>query len=363
MAKAKDKTEVLDDLLAALNIGNGSVQCMTNAARDIVQFEPVIAPMSHKRALEVKDEKPDYSLRVGDELLVFGANDVMMHGEQDLKRRRSSLDRYTAQDYFYMLAVLMLQGFASYRGKSAVLKPHSIITVPNSVYNDSDAIQVMEDILFTGRTENFVDYEGCELRVKFDRERVKIRPEAAFDLFHWAYAGGNKMVNSMAGAILIWDIGYFTAQSSVFIDGKYQRNMSHTFADLGFQAVVTRVRDWLEGHSKRAIDISWLDVQMRKIAGIAPGAQKTVEVAPGALVDIQPVYDLAIDNLVRAHLDAISTTYKQRLAKGMASGGGTYHMGRFLNEYLPVDNVYVMPDPEVAGVAGTYQVLRRSVTG
>lgn len=358
--KVKYIGEWIDDVSAAVNVGNGSVQIMTNHARDIIQFEPIIAPISHKRALEKVDEKPEFSLRVNDDLLVFGAHDVMMHGQMELKRRRNSLDRYTAADYYYMLAVLMLKGFASFRGASAVLRPHMIVTVPNSVYNDAEAMGMMESVLFTNGVETFVDYDGCELRVKFEKDRVKIRPEAAFDLFHWAYGSGEKALNSMSGAILIWDIGYLTAQSSVFVNGKYQRDMSHTFSELGFHAVVDRVKEWIE-KSGRKIDASWLDLKMRDIAGFAVGAVKRVEVAPGVFMDIAPAYDSAIEYLVNVHIDTLHTKYQQRLAKGIVSGGGMYHMGRYLNEHLPVDNTHIMPDPEVAGVAGAYQTQRRSL--
>jgi hypothetical protein len=356
---ARKKVVSSEGLLFAINVGNGTCQMMTSQARDVVQFEPVIAPITDKRGLEAEDEKPRFSLMVDDSILVAGVTDVMKHGKSNMSRRRNSIDRVTIDDYFYFLAMLFLHGFADLRGRPEVIQPTGIITVPNSVYNDAEAIGLMESRLFR-KTEKLVDYDGCELRLELKKDRVFIRPEAAFDVMHWARTGDGRARagNSMAGSLLIVDIGYLTTQFSLFVDGVYQRDQSYTLEKAGMIVVVERIHDWLS-KGGRGVDMSYLDIALREVAKFPLGAKKLAQVAPGVMVDVAPVYDSAVTALAQRIIDEASTRYPKRISKGSISGGGFYHLGKLIDDKLPVKDMYPMPDPEVAGVVGTYQAVNQ----
>src|SRR5262245_47805211 len=104
MVKATDKHL----LLYSFDGGNGSCKGISSELRDVVQFEPTLAPLTARRGIQTADEKPTYSLRVGEDILVFGIDDVFTHGKRTAIRRLNSLERYTIADYFRLLDVLYL---------------------------------------------------------------------------------------------------------------------------------------------------------------------------------------------------------------------------------------------------------------
>ena len=103
--------KVVYPMLYAFDAGNGLCKGLSGETKTLVEFEPVVAPMTEQRALIAKDEQPTFSLMSKGRAEVFGIDDVFAHGKRTAIRRFNSQERYTSQDYFHMIDVLFMQCF------------------------------------------------------------------------------------------------------------------------------------------------------------------------------------------------------------------------------------------------------------
>ena len=162
-------------LLYSFDAGNGTCKGKSSETRAVVQFEPVIAPLTDRRGLQHQEERPTYSLKIDNQVLVFGVDDVFAHGKRTGLRRLNSQERYTNADYFHLLDVLYLHTFAAYRGQT-VIAPTGILTVPIAVYNQAETIDQLRGTL-VGKHE-LTDWEGCTLRLDIQPKRLLLLPES-----------------------------------------------------------------------------------------------------------------------------------------------------------------------------------------
>lgn len=198
-------------LLYSFDAGNGTCKAVSSEAQGVIQVEPIIAPITDRRGLQASDEKPTFSLKVEDNILVFGVEDVFAHGRRTAARRLNSLERYTSADYFRLLDVLYLHAFAAHRGDSNPIAPTGLISVPVGVYNTPETIEQMRNTL-VGQRE-IVDYEGCTLRLDIQAKRLLFIPESYGALMHYAYEPLTLKKRSdvdTTGTTLVIDVGYET---------------------------------------------------------------------------------------------------------------------------------------------------------
>jgi hypothetical protein len=94
------------------------------------------------------------------------------------------------------------------------------------------------------------------------------------------------------------------------------------------------VHDYLN-KATRATDVSRLDRALREIAGKAPGTPKTIEAAPGVLVDVTALYDADIDSLAARIAQEVLTRYPEAVSRILLAGGGAYRLQRALRAYSP----------------------------
>src|SRR6185369_13499319 len=127
--------------------GNGAAKGISSETHGLISFEPVIAPITDKRGLSTEREKPTFSLKVDEALLVFGVDDVFEHGKRAGIRRLNSAERYLSPDYFRMLDVLFLHTFAGYRGNNQPIAPTGAISIPVSQFNDSHVVEEIRKCL------------------------------------------------------------------------------------------------------------------------------------------------------------------------------------------------------------------------
>src|SRR5579871_1965680 len=174
-----------ENLLYSFDAGNGTCKGVSSQSAGLIQFEPVIAPLTERRGLKVADEQPTYSLWVGEQTLVFGVEDVFAHGKRTAIRRLNSQERYTSQDYFRLLDVLYLHAFGAYRDCPEPIAPIGMISVPVNIYNDDDILDAMRGQL-CGQRE-ITDCNGCTLLLDIQPRRLLMVPESYGALMHFAY--------------------------------------------------------------------------------------------------------------------------------------------------------------------------------
>jgi hypothetical protein len=343
--------------LYSFDAGNGTCKGLSSESRTVIQFEPVLAPLTDRRGLQRQDERPTFSLRIDDQVLVFGVDDAFAHGKRTAIRRLNSQERYTHADYFRLLAVLFLQVFAAYRGHD-VIAPTGVIAVPVAIYNHPDTLDEMRSTL-VGKHE-LVDADGCSLRLDLGARRLLIIPESYGALMHAAYDSGSLKKRpdaDTAGTTLVVDIGYETTDLSLFEGLKYQRDRAESILRSGMGIVTRALHDYLEKTS-RGIDVSRLDRALRAIAGKAPGAPKMIEPSPGVLIEVAEAYDLEVDNLAARLAQDILTRYPEAVSRVLLAGGGAYHLQRALRAHLAPLPVVIAPDADVANVLGGFTALK-----
>ena len=349
------KKAATNNMIYSFDVGNGKCAALSSEIRDVVQFEPVIAPLSDKRALSKADEKPNFSLQMDGQTLVFGVEDVFQHGKRAAIRRLNASERYGSPDYFRLIDVLYLHAFAAQRGLGGeFIRPSGVVSVPVEVFNNAAAVATINDTL-AGR-HTLVDYDGCELRIEIVPERLKIQPESSGALMHWAYDETLKKRNSTSGSTLVIDIGYETTHASLYEGMKYQRDRAVSIWRAGMGVVARQLADYARG-AVRDVDVSRLDRGLRAVAGIKPGNAKCVEVAPGVQVDVTAAYDQALDELSAKIADDLTTHYRESVTRVVLAGGGAYHLLNHLQARLPWGDVHMVTDAELANVRGGYTAL------
>lgn len=360
MAK-KQTNQVVDGwLAAALDAGNGGCIAVSTEIRNPIQFEPVIAPVTTKRKVNVGElatKAPGFSLMTANGPQVFGVEDVRDHGDYKFRHRlNSGATRYTSDDYFLLLDMLVLKAFENHTcldGKE--IAPWLTLSVPIAVYNDEKATGTIVT-RFCGRRA-LADVGGCPLNVDIRPERLTIIPESTGGLMYWAFDSQTlKRRQPTTGSTLVVDVGYETTQAALFDGMKYQRNQAFTIWEAGMRVVASEVREYAL-QAVREVDLSWLDAHMHGAANILPGFPKNIEVASGIQLDIQPAYDAAIAQLATLIADDITTQFRQAVTRVVVMGGGAYHMTAALQERLG-ENVFMCPEPELANVYGGFTVLK-----
>ena len=344
-------------LLYSFDAGNGACKGVSSEVHQVIQFEPTIAPMTSRRGIQPGEEKPTYSLRVGDSVLVFGVDDVFAHGKRTAIRRLNSQERYTNADYFRLLDVLFLHTFSAYRGCHPIA-PTGVISVPVSVYNHLDVIDELRGTLVS--QHELVDGEGRALQLDIQPKRLLIIPESYGALMHYAYDGGSLKKRpdvDMAGTTLVVDIGYETTDLSLFEGLKFQRDRAESLGRTGMGVIARTIQEFTE-KTVRSADVSRLDRALREVAGKAPGAPKTIQAAPGVYVDVTEIYDAEIESLAARIAQEVLTRFPEAMSRVLLAGGGAYHLRRALRAQLSPLPVEVVPDADIANVLGGFTALK-----
>lgn len=350
------KRKTIREGLFSFDAGNGTVQGLSSERNGLIEFEPIIAPITSKRALEEADERPRYSLQIDGVTYVFGVDDVFEHGQRDKRRRLNSLERVADADYFMLLDVLFLEAFKHHRGGHDWLSPQGAISLPIELYNNEDTVQEIKETL-TG-TREIVDYDNCILPLKIEPDRLTILPESAGAMFHYAFEPGTlkkRKGAAVAGVTVVVDVGYLTTDVSLFEGMKYIRDGGFTI-QAGLGTVARRLTEEAR-RVVRGADSSRVDVAMRAVAGARPGEKKLIEVAPGQMWDAAEVYDDEIYQLGKRIVDAVMSEFSDGANRVLLAGGGAYHLRGVMSQLMHLGEIVEPPSPERANVDGAYTGL------
>ncbi len=363
MAKKNPLQPNITPNLFSLNAGNGACRGLSTQRPGVIMFEPLIAPLSDKKDLEGHENKPAFSLRTDGQIEVFGLNDVNLHGKANAKHRLNSAERYTDPDYFKLIDVLLLQLFAGERGNSAALCPTGIISVPISEYQKQQTVDEIRRTLATGKDRVLVDYDGCELRLCLSPENLIIVPESVGSLYHYVFDPetlASRPDISPAGLTIVVDGGFMSTDVSLFDGLKYLKDSGHTIMS-GMSNVIYAVRDYVKG-SVRGAEITYIDSQVRGLAGLPIGAAKGINFPNGRL-DVQPAYDAALIDLARLLSDEILSVYKNdSVSRVLLAGGGAFHLEGLLGDSLSVmGGVDTVPDADESNVIGQLTMLQKKL--
>lgn len=349
--------KVIYPMLYAFDAGNGLCKGLSGETKTLVEFEPVVAPMTDQRGLIEKDEKPTFSLMSKGRAEVFGIDDVFAHGKRTAIRRFNSQERYTSLDYFNMIDVLFMHGFPDYWNKQTPIKPTGVINLPIGIYNNAPVVEKIRENLIGTRT--IEDVAGNKLKLEIEPDRLLIVPESYGALMHYVYDGGTlrKRENTdTSGTTLVVDIGYETTDMSLFEGLQYQRDRTESEPRAGM-GVISRALQTYIRRGLRNADVSRIDRSMQKIAAIAPGEKKEIEPLPGVKVDVTDVYDETIADLAPRIAQEVLTRFPEVVSRIVLAGGGAYHLKEILSEHLAPVEVVVAPNPELANVLGGFTML------
>lgn len=349
-------------LLGSIDAGNGKAAGISSAIRGALKnpvvFEPVFAPLTPRRGLD-ESKFPTFTLRVDEQVYVFGVDDVYAHGERDKIRRPNNEERYGSADYLMLIKVLLLQMFQACRGKERI-KPTLVISIPIEQYNSPKVVRDIKESL-CGIT-NIEDQEGCCLRVSIEEKRLRITPESTGALSHYAFdevSLNPRKSSSTVGDTAVVDIGFLTTNVSLFTGTAYQRDSAFTVPRGGFGVVVKDIQEKVKING-RQIEISKLDRALRSVAGIPPKKEKKIDVGGGAKVVVTQIYDNALEALVSQIYNELLNGISTVIQRVIISGGGAYHVGNHLKAMMPEGfEVAIVPNPELANVYGGYTMLRQ----
>lgn len=360
MAKKRTSTDGTEALKSALDVGNGECVGISNETRSPLGFEPIIAPMTQKKATNKADERPTYSLHKDGETLVFGVNDVYEHGQRDFIRRQSGATRYTANDYFNLIDVLLLNLFGNHRGLPDRISPLIAINLPVEQYQKDDVVNEVRDTLLEHNGKrDIMDHDKCVLQIQIERSRLFILPESAGALMH--YATDLKTLErrsgaDLSGSTIVCDVGYETTDMTLFEGMKYQRDRAFTVQRAGMGNITRAVADYLVSNGAiRQSDESRVDRALRPLAGMKSGVEKWI-VLPQGEFEISEVYDSTVASTAQRIANRLETFYTEGASRILMAGGGTYHLENALKAYLSLPIVRSM-NPEHANVWGAYITL------
>lgn len=350
----KAKVTSGNTLMACIDDGNGKAKGIGNGRPDMIKFEPVIAPMTDKRGLESDERVPQFSLREGGQVLVFGLDDVQTFGKWAQRRRLNAMERYGDPDYFRVMDVQLLQLFAAYRGQADVIEPVIAISLPISQFNNDEVKQAVRKHM-VGKRE-LVGYDLCHLRINVRDERLAILPESYGAIMHYAYDLKTlKSRGETTGTTLVIDIGYETTDVSVFFGMQYQRDASFSLPRSGMGVVARAAHEHIS-KAIRGADVTRVDRALRPLAGVPMGMPKKVEVQEGVEVDVTALYENEIANLASKIAQDVLTYYTDSATRVLVTGGGACHLGALLKDEL--GGVVIADDPEDANVIGGYIALK-----
>ncbi len=349
--------KVVYPMLYAFDAGNGLCKGLSGETKTLVEFEPVVAPMTDQRALIAKDEKPTFSLVSKGRSEVFGIDDVFAHGKRTAIRRFNSQERYTSADYFHMIDVLFLHCFSPFWNKETVIKPTGVINLPISIYNNPSVVEEIRSRLLGART--ITDTAGHTLNLELEPDRLLIVPESYGALMHYAYDAATLRRREdvdMSGTTLVVDIGYETTDMSLFEGLRYQRDRTESESRAGM-GVISRA---LQAYVRRGIrnaDVSRIDRAMQRIAGLNSGEPKIIEPMPGISVDVTEAYEEAVEDLAPRIAQEVLTRFPEAVNRILLAGGGAYHLCEALTQHLAPLQIVVVPNPELANVLGGFTML------
>ena len=148
-------------LLYSFDNGNESGKGLSSERPKVFGCESCLAPMTPRRGIQVADEQPTYSLRVGNQVLVAGIEDTHLHGKRSAIRRHNGPERYSSDDYFYLTDIMFLHAFPAYLDCHAYIAPTGVLSVPVRVYNNEGLLDAIRGRL-VGQHE-IEDYAGHRL--------------------------------------------------------------------------------------------------------------------------------------------------------------------------------------------------------
>lgn len=343
--------------LFAFDAGNGMCKGISGDTKELILFEPVVAPLTTQRALIGKDELPKFSVRYDDRVDVFGIDDVFEHGKRSAIRRLNSQERYTSTDYFHMIDVLFLHAFREHLNKDKPVLPTGVINVPIAQYNDNDVLAKMRAYLLNERT--ITNAAGDTLRIHVTEDRLLIVPESYGALMHYAYDPSTLKKRTdvdLVGSTLVVDIGYETTDMSLFEGLRYQRDRTESEPRAGM-GIISRALQTYIRRAVRSADASRIDRAMQKLADIPHGELKEIEAVPGVLVDVTEVYEETIDDLAPRIAQEVLTRFPETVSRVLLAGGGAYHLASAMRQHLAPLEVVTAPNPELANVLGAFTML------
>lgn len=342
-------------LFVALDVGNGECAGVSTEVRTPVKFEPLIAPMTTKRGLSKDEERPTYSLRdTDDTALVFGLDDVYLHGQRDAARRQHGMDRYQDSDYFNLIDVLLLHLLPSYRGRDERVSPTIAVNVPVDQFNKEGLTDSIVERLSGPR--NLLDHEGCLLQLSIDPRKVIVLPESTGALMHYAFGQDLQRRGDTSGYTLVIDIGFETTDATLYDGMRYQRDRAQTFHRTGMGNIARVVADGARKAGIRDVDVSQVDRQMRRLAGMQPGGEGWITLN-GREYSATKVYQHAIKIEAKRIADNVMSAYQGDVSRVVVAGGGAYHLITELRDLLPFQKICTAPEPELANVYGALTTL------
>jgi len=349
--------KVIYPMLYAFDAGNGLCKGLSGETKTLVEFEPVVAPITDQRALIAKDENPTFSLVSKGRAEVFGIDDVFAHGKRTAIRRFNSQERYTSSDYFHMIDVLFMHTFSPHWNRETVIKPTGVINIPIGIYNNPPVVEEIRENLIGART--ITDAAGNTLKIEIEPDRLLIVPESYGALMHYAYDAGTLRKRpdiDMTGTTLVVDIGYETTDMSLFEGLHYQRDRTESEQRAGMGVISRALQNYIKRGVRNA-DVSRIDRAMQKIAGIAPGQLKEIEPIPGIVCDVTDIYDETVSDLAPRIAQEVLTRFPEAVNRVVLAGGGAYHLREAIEEHLQPLQVVVVPNPELANVLGGFTML------
>lgn len=348
-----------NSLQYSFDAGNGGIRGISSESRGVIEFAPIVAPLTKKKAVNREEANPHFSLRVDNEILVFGMEDVFAHGQRDLIRRRSGGDRYQKEDYTRFLDVLYLKCFDGHRGNSDPIAPTGVISLPVVQYQkDVVTNELREELIGEHKLEDH--RQNCALRLVIDEKRLTLIPESYGAMMHYAFDPDTLKPRpnaAISGSSLVIDIGYDTTDVSLFEGTRYQRDQSFTIEDAGMGVIVRAIVDYI-ALTKRHADVTRVDFGLRAIAGVKPKTVKKVEFAPDEFIDVTDIYDTLLANLVSKIADGIETRFRGSVVRALLCGGGAYHTERHLADMMGAAHIFKVQDPDHANTLGGLTVVR-----
>jgi len=348
----------MSEIVISTDLGNGGDSTVSNVGKykfdNPLSFEPIMAPRTHARDVSEKQSHPTLTLLKGDQVMVFGADDVFKFGNRKLRRRAANEQRYGSSDYYDLLAVSLLQVLHNYRGKETV-SPRIIISMPIDQFNKEHMVKEIK--AGVANMKHIVGEDGCVLNLSIDPKQVLVVPESLGTAIYYAY---QKNLNpqkgtSLSGVTMVADIGLLTCNISRFENGAYVPESSLTVGRGGFNTVVYAIINWLKESGYTNPDFTLIDVGLRSVCDKPFGSPKVIDIGGGNRVDVQPAYDPAIQQLTMAINDALGNAAPDTVNRVLITGGTSYHIGRYLKEYVDVySNGILVKNPAIANVCGAY---------
>jgi len=348
--------------------GNGEGEGVCSETSAIVRVEPVIAPITTRRAFQLNEDstdKPTFTLKTGDEIEVFGIKDVHTYGKKESKRRFNALERYTHPDYFKLIYVLLLQLFRQYLNNDTALNLRGIISVPISVYQDEAVLSEIRNTLATGKELILVDQDGNQLKIIIQPNALTIIPESVGALYYHTFDPSTlkpRQFRTIKGFTMIVDTGYLSTDISIFEGQKYLRDLNESLSPVGMRLVVLAIMAAIvkaAGGNVRGLDETQIDYDMRKWVDSPKGQKKIITIGEQTF-DVTQAYDTAIDHLATQIEQTIFNRFSQvGVNRVLLAGGGAYHLRSILVAKLASLGLVAQIDHcEVANAIGGFIILQ-----